>query len=163
MQNLEIATPTPTTTPNLNALSSEPVDNHFELSNPINTTAEPAVENGFEALGLTHSILRSIEKSGYTTPTPIQAQAIPAAMAGRDLLLSAQTGSGKTAAFVLPILHHIANNKSRIRSTRALILTPTRELAYQVADSIRNYGSNLKDIFCVPLVGGAPYTGQIRT
>lgn len=118
--------------------------------------------NGFAELGLVHSILASIEKSGYTTPTPIQAQAIPAAMAGRDLLLSAQTGSGKTAAFVLPILHKIAESKSKSRAVRALILTPTRELAYQVAESIRTYSAGMRDIFCVPLVGGAPYTGQIR-
>lgn len=118
--------------------------------------------NGFAELGLAMPILRSIEKTGYTIPTPIQAQAIPAALAGRDLLLSAQTGSGKTAAFVLPILHKIAESKSKNRVVRAMILTPTRELAYQVSESIRNYGAGLKDIFCVPLVGGAPYTGQIR-
>lgn len=119
-------------------------------------------ENGFETLGLSHALLKSLSDSGYTQPTPIQAQAIPAAMAGRDLLLSAQTGSGKTAAFVLPILDLISQSKSKSRAVRALILTPTRELAQQVSDSIRRYASHMRDLYCVPLVGGAPYTGQIR-
>lgn len=124
--------------------------------------AESKDQNGFADLGLSHALLKSLSDSGYTTPTPIQAQAIPAAMAGRDLLLSAQTGSGKTAAFVLPILDLISQSKSKSRAVRALILTPTRELAQQVSDSIRRYGSNMRDLYCVPLVGGAPYTGQIR-
>lgn len=119
-------------------------------------------ENGFAELGLSHALLKSLSDSGYTQPTPIQAQAIPPAMAGRDLLLSAQTGSGKTAAFVLPILDLIAQSQSKSRAVRALILTPTRELAQQVSDSIRRYGSHMRDLYCIPLVGGAPYTGQIR-
>lgn len=136
----------------------------LETIAPDATTLESSEpqENGFAALGLNAQILRSIENSGYTQPTPIQAQAIPPAMAGRDLLLSAQTGSGKTAAFVLPILDLIGQSKTKSRAVRALILTPTRELAQQVCDSIRTYGANMRDVFCVPLVGGAPYTGQIR-
>ncbi|OPH39273.1 DEAD/DEAH box helicase [Moraxella equi] len=131
----------------------------------------------FEQLNLAKPILRALTKSGYTTPTPIQAGAIPHAVDGRDLLLSAQTGSGKTAAFVLPILHQLAQPKPAEKSSefsqkshnrhqktaiKALILTPTRELAMQVQDNVRKYSSEMRGIFSVPLVGGAPYGGQIR-
>ncbi len=118
----------------------------------------------FEELGLAKPILAALAKVGYTHPTPIQAEAIPPSLVGSDLLLSAQTGSGKTAAFVLPILHRLANNRSEKGDTkvRAVILTPTRELALQVQESVRTYGSRLKGIFSVPLVGGAAYGGQIR-
>lgn len=116
----------------------------------------------FAALGLAKPVLESLVKSGYTHPTPIQAQAITPAIAGRDLLLSAQTGSGKTAAFVLPILDKIAKDKLDASAVRAVILTPTRELASQVQDSVRTYSSQLKGVFSVPLVGGVPYAGQIR-
>lgn len=131
------------------------------------TTDNDTDDNAFELLGLAPVLLKSIAATGYTTPTPIQAQAIPAAMNGRDLLLSAQTGSGKTAAFVLPILHNLDQNpqetkKNQAPKVKALILTPTRELAHQVGDSIRKYGSSMRGIFSVPLVGGAAYSGQIR-
>lgn len=131
----------------------------------------------FEQLQLAKPILKALAKSGYTTPTPIQAGAIPHAIDGRDLLLSAQTGSGKTAAFVLPILHKLAQPKPADKSSefsqkshdrhqkiaiKALILTPTRELAMQVQDNVRKYGSQMQGVFSVPLVGGAPYGGQIR-
>ena len=144
---------------------------------PTSDDANPS-ENGFTALGLSGSLLKSIVATGYTTPTPIQARAIPAALAGRDLLLSAQTGSGKTAAFVLPILHQLSELQAKEKAAektasgkrgrqqpkvvQALILTPTRELANQVQDSIRRYGSAMKDLYSVPLVGGAAYSGQIR-
>lgn len=133
----------------------------------------------FDHLGLHPLILKALTKSGYATPTPIQEQAIPHALNGRDLLLSAQTGSGKTASFVLPILDKLAktakikpqtindfsqksHRKHQKVATRALILTPTRELALQVQDNVRKYSSCMKGIFSVPLVGGAPYGGQIR-
>ena len=131
----------------------------------------------FGQLQLAKPILKALAKSGYTTPTPIQAGAIPHAIDGRDLLLSAQTGSGKTAAFVLPILHKLAQPKPADKSSefsqkshdrhqkiaiKALILTPTRELAMQVQDNVRKYGSQMQGVFSVPLVGGAPYGGQIR-
>lgn len=144
---------------------------------PTTDDANPS-ENGFTALGLSGSLLKSIVATGYITPTPIQARAIPAALAGRDLLLSAQTGSGKTAAFVLPILHQLSELQAKEKAAektasgkrgrqqpkvvQALILTPTRELANQVQDSIRRYGSAMKDLYSVPLVGGAAYSGQIR-
>lgn len=144
---------------------------------PTTDDANPS-ENGFTALGLSGLLLKSIVATGYTIPTPIQARAIPAALAGRDLLLSAQTGSGKTAAFVLPILHQLSELQAKEKAAektangkrgrqqpkvvQALILTPTRELANQVQDSIRKYGSAMKDLYSVPLVGGAAYSGQIR-
>lgn len=144
---------------------------------PTTDDANPS-ENGFTALGLSGLLLKSIVATGYTIPTPIQARAIPAALAGRDLLLSAQTGSGKTAAFVLPILHQLSELQAKEKAAektangkrgrqqpkvvQALILTPTRELANQVQDSIRRYGSAMKDLYSVPLVGGAAYSGQIR-
>ena len=95
----------------------------------------------FETLGLSGKLLRAIADQGYESPTPIQAQAIPAVLQGRDLLASAQTGTGKTAGFTLPILHRLSEGgQGRRRCARALILTPTRELAAQVEDSIKTYG-----------------------
>ncbi|PWK14618.1 superfamily II DNA/RNA helicase [Psychrobacter immobilis] len=115
----------------------------------------------FAELDIAKPILTALDRSGYTNPTPIQAQAIPFALAGRDLLLSAQTGSGKTAAFVIPVLDRLSRATSFDKLTKALILTPTRELAQQVHDSVRTYSKDMRGLFCVPLVGGAPYNGQI--
>lgn len=116
----------------------------------------------FADLNIAKPILMALDRSGYTNPTPIQAQAIPFALQGRDLLLSAQTGSGKTAAFVIPLLDRLSRATSFDKYTKALILTPTRELAQQVHDSVRTYSHDMRGLFCVPLVGGAPYNGQIR-
>lgn len=116
----------------------------------------------FEDLKLNKPILQALTKSGYAHPTPIQAGAIPHALNGRDLLLSAQTGSGKTAAFVLPILDKLSRVDRLEKHIYALILTPTRELAQQVHDSVRGYGANVRGLYSIPLVGGAPYSGQIR-
>ncbi len=103
----------------------------------------------FETLGLAPALLRALAEHGYTTPTPIQAAAIPVVLAGRDLLAGAQTGTGKTAAFALPLLQRLFVNaaagvRRRQRKPRALILTPTRELAAQVHDSIRGYAKHLR-------------------
>ena len=99
----------------------------------------------FQALGLAEPILQAITETGYENPTPIQLQAIPAVLAGSDVLGIAQTGTGKTAAFALPILHQLAANRKPAprRGVRALILSPTRELASQIADSFRTYGKHL--------------------
>lgn len=97
----------------------------------------------FNQLGLAPEILRALSAKGYETPTPIQAQAIPSAMEGRDILGAAQTGTGKTAGFALPLLHRLIASKAQLlrnRPPRALVLTPTRELAAQVEDSVRTYG-----------------------
>jgi superfamily II DNA/RNA helicase len=116
----------------------------------------------FEKLALHPSILKAITDSGYTVPTPIQAQAIPLALAGADLMASAQTGTGKTAAFVLPSLHRLATPSSvNSRGPRVLVLTPTRELAAQVTEAAMKYGKHLR--FRIGnVVGGMPYPPQMR-
>jgi len=134
-------------------------DNTQAPTTDANTSEEK--KPTFTDLNIAKPILTALERSGYTSPTPIQAQAIPFALAGRDLLLSAQTGSGKTAAFVIPLLDRLSRATSFDKNTKALILTPTRELAQQVHDSVRTYSKDMRGLFCVPLVGGAPYNGQI--
>ncbi|REN13958.1 RNA helicase, partial [Mycobacterium tuberculosis] len=101
----------------------------------------------FESLGLAPFLLRALTEQGYDTPTPIQEQAIPLALEGRDLLAGAQTGTGKTAAFGLPLLQHLGTNPQAVngpRKPRALVLAPTRELATQVHDSLRGYSKYLR-------------------
>lgn len=99
----------------------------------------------FSELGLRAELLRAVEEQGYTTPTPIQRQAIPAVLTGKDLLASAQTGTGKTAGFTLPLLQRLADGpRPKARQIRALVLTPTRELAAQVGDNVAAYGRYLK-------------------
>ncbi len=121
----------------------------------------------FAGLKLAHPILRAIADEGYATLPPIQGQAIPPLLKGRDLLGVAQTGTGKTAAFALPLLHRLAENagaapsKPHSRRPRALILAPTRELAGQIGDSIRSYGRHLRLRSCV-VFGGAPIRPQIK-
>jgi superfamily II DNA/RNA helicase len=114
----------------------------------------------FESLNLDPAILRAIEESGYTTPTPIQAQAIPIVTEGHDLMGSAQTGTGKTAAFMLPALNLLATpHPIKSRGPRILVLTPTRELAAQVNEAARKYGKFLR-ARTVSIVGGMPYPLQ---
>ncbi|MFV0416061.1 MAG: DEAD/DEAH box helicase [Chthoniobacterales bacterium] len=117
----------------------------------------------FEAVALAAPIQKALAKKGYTEMSPIQAQAIPVLLEGHDLMACAQTGTGKTAAFALPILHQISGLRRRPQSheIRALILTPTRELAVQVAESFKTYGSNIR--LQVGLVyGGVSQNPQIR-
>ncbi|RNJ49897.1 DEAD/DEAH box helicase [Methylocystis hirsuta] len=115
----------------------------------------------FSDLGLNEILLRALEREGYNTPTPVQAQAIPALLQGRDLLGVAQTGTGKTAAFALPILHRLLADKRRPapNTARALILAPTRELAAQIADSFRSYGHFFRPSVGV-IVGGVSHRPQ---
>jgi len=114
----------------------------------------------FESLNLHPTILRAIEEAGYTNPTPIQSQAIPEVLAGRDLMASAQTGTGKTAAFTLPALNLLATpHESKSRGPRILVLVPTRELAAQVNESARKYGKYIR-ARTVSIVGGMPYPLQ---
>jgi ATP-dependent RNA helicase RhlE len=117
----------------------------------------------FSELGLAKPLLRALAAQGYDHPTPIQARAIPAVLSGRDLLGIAQTGTGKTAAFALPILHRLADDRRPAprRGCRALVLSPTRELATQIAESFRTYGAHMG--FTVAVVfGGAKYGPQIK-
>ena len=96
----------------------------------------------FKSLGLSEPLLRAISKKGYETPSPIQAKAIPPVLEGKDVLASAQTGTGKTAGFTLPLLHNLTQQQSqRNRPIRALILTPTRELAAQVYANVKEASS----------------------
>lgn len=116
----------------------------------------------FTNLGLSESLLRAIEKTGYTTPTPIQAQAIPAILTGKDVMGAAQTGTGKTAGFVLPLLQ-ILNAKpgAKHNRARALILTPTRELAAQIQESIETYGCN-ESLRSTVVFGGVNINPQMK-
>jgi ATP-dependent RNA helicase RhlE len=117
----------------------------------------------FNTLGLAEPISRALVEEGYATPTPIQVQAIPPAMAGRDLVGIAQTGTGKTAAFALPILNRLAEAPSRPhpRATRVLVLAPTRELGGQIVDSFKAYGRHLR-IRTTLAIGGVPIGKQVR-
>ena len=113
----------------------------------------------FSDLGLAPGLVAAVTDKGYSTPTPIQQAAIPAVLTGRDVLAGAQTGTGKTASFVLPILQRLDARKGH--TPRALILTPTRELAAQVADSVRDYGRNT-DLRSVVIFGGVSERPQIE-
>jgi ATP-dependent RNA helicase RhlE len=120
----------------------------------------------FDSLGLSEPLVRAVHELGYTTPTPIQQQAIPAVLGGGDLLAGAQTGTGKTAGFTLPILQRLSaaqphTNAGGKRMVRALILTPTRELAAQVEESVRAYGKYLK-LKSAVLFGGVGINPQIE-
>ena len=122
----------------------------------------------FKELALSAPILRAVEEEGYTNPTPIQIQSIPAVLKGGDLLAAAQTGTGKTAGFTLPILQRLMESKptttSARRQIRALILTPTRELAAQVQQSVLTYGkyTGLKSAVIFGGVGANPQINTIK-
>jgi len=113
----------------------------------------------FSKLGLSEKVLQAVEASGYLTPTPIQAEAIPHVLAGRDVLGIAQTGTGKTAAFTLPMLSRLEKGRARARMPRTLILEPTRELAAQVEESFVRYGVNHK-LDVALLIGGVSFGDQ---
>ena len=115
----------------------------------------------FESLNLHPLILKAINDAGYTSPTPIQEQAIPELLTGHDVMASAQTGTGKTAAFMLPALHRLASpSQVRSRGPRVLVLTPTRELALQVSEATAKYGKYLPRAKVVSILGGMPYPLQ---
>ena len=115
----------------------------------------------FETLGLDPRILQALSASGYTEPTPVQTAAIPLVLAGADLMVSAQTGSGKTAAFMLPALHKLASPSAvGGRGPRILVLTPTRELALQITTAATKYGKDLPRIKTGSILGGMPYPLQ---
>ena len=122
----------------------------------------------FESLGLAPALLRALAEQGHATPTPIQAAAIPLVLDGHDLLAGAQTGTGKTAAFALPLLQKLGTGQvgpkhdKQPRKPRALILTPTRELAAQVHDSVRAYGKHLR-LYSAAVFGGVGMGGQVMS
>ncbi|NNE33262.1 MAG: DEAD/DEAH box helicase [Winogradskyella sp.] len=119
----------------------------------------------FKSLGLSEPLLKAISKKGYETPSPIQAKAIPPVLEGKDVLASAQTGTGKTAGFTLPMLHFLSeNSKEKYRPIRALVLTPTRELAAQVFENVKEY-SEFLNIRSAVIFGGVnqkPQVAKIR-
>ena len=116
----------------------------------------------FDGLGLSPELLRAVAKQGYTEPTPVQTESIPLVLAGRDVLAGAQTGTGKTAAFVLPMVQRLhASRPAGPRVIRALILTPTRELALQVEESVRTYGVQ-NPIRSTTIYGGVGFDPQVR-
>src|SRR6478672_4051414 len=118
----------------------------------------------FHDFGLAEPITRALAEEKYATPTPIQAQTIPAVLSRRDVIGIAQTGTGKTAAFALPILHHLFTNRRRPerKTCRVLVLSPTRELSGQILDSFRAYGRHVR-ISAALAIGGVSMGGQVRT
>ena len=113
----------------------------------------------FDQLGLSPDVLRAVTDAGYTEPTPIQEQAIPLVLAGRDLIGIAQTGTGKTAGFTLPMIDILAKGRARARMPRSLILEPTRELAAQVASNFETYGKYVK-LSMALVIGGVAFSEQ---
>jgi ATP-dependent RNA helicase RhlE len=118
----------------------------------------------FNDFGLAEPIIRALAEEKYQTPTPIQAQTIPLAAQGRDVIGIAQTGTGKTAAFALPILNHLYNKRQRPerKACRVLVLSPTRELSGQIADSFRAYGRHIRPLAIELAIGGVPINRQVR-
>ena len=136
----------------------------YSLDRP-DTQKEPVTVISFEDLALVEPIRRALDEEGYTQPTPIQELAIPHLLLGRDLLGIAQTGTGKTAAFALPILQRLAAEKpptTRRKTARVLVLTPTRELALQIEESFRAYGRHLGQRTTV-IFGGVGQHPQVST
>jgi len=118
----------------------------------------------FQDFGFAEPITRALKEENYLTPTPIQAQTIPLALAGHDVVGIAQTGTGKTAAFTLPILHRILQNriKPQPKACRVLVLSPTRELSGQILDSFRTYGRHIR-LTSALAIGGVPMGRQVRS
>jgi superfamily II DNA/RNA helicase len=115
----------------------------------------------FSDLGLSEELLRAVDDAGYSEPTPIQAQAIPIVLMGRDVLGCAQTGTGKTASFTLPMIEILASGRAKARMPRSLILEPTRELAAQVAENFDIYGKYHK-LSKALLIGGSSMAQQLK-
>ena len=121
--------------------------------------SSPNTASHFEELGLPSPLLRALADVGYETPSPIQAMTIPHLLAGRDLLGQAQTGTGKTAAFALPLLARLDLAE---RAPQVLVLTPTRELTIQVAEAFQRYAAHLEGFHVLPIYGGQDYRAQLR-
>ena len=124
------------------------------------TDSAPATSIAFADLALSPAVLKALEDVGYEAPSPIQAQTIPALLEGNDVVGQAQTGTGKTAAFALPILSHVDVSQ---RATQALVLVPTRELAIQVAEAFQRYANHMRGFHVLPIYGGQSYTPQLQS
>ena len=131
---------------------------HIDLPEPA---SEYSVRMTFDFLGLSPEVMQAVTEAGYTTPTPIQRQAIPVVLQGRDVLGIAQTGTGKTASFTLPMIDVLAHGRARTRMPRSLILEPTRELAAQVAQNFEVYGKYHKLTMAL-LIGGVSFADQVK-
>ena len=125
----------------------------------------------FASLGLTEALTKAVADAGYETATEVQMKAIPLALAGKDLMVSSSTGSGKTASFILPALERIIaaraditqrRDRATVYGPRILVLTPTRELAMQVAKAASTYGRHVQGLRVATVVGGVPYPAQIK-
>ncbi|ALC05563.1 hypothetical protein CDES_05645 [Corynebacterium deserti GIMN1.010] len=143
---------------NASNVINENEDSSEGANQPSNESSSTEAKTGFDALGLPERVLDAVRKVGYETPSPIQAQTIPILMEGQDVVGLAQTGTGKTAAFALPILSRI--DKS-VRSPQALVLAPTRELALQVADSFQSFADHVGGLNVLPIYGGQAYGIQL--
>jgi len=148
------------TTSGAEAGSSEVIETNIESSTTSPSLASPAA-SGFDTLGLSAEILKAVVDSGYTTPTPIQAQGIPYVLQRRDMIGIAQTGTGKTASFTLPMIEMLSRGRSKARMPRALVLEPTRELADQVSESFDKY-SKYSKLSHALLIGGVSMDDQVK-
>jgi ATP-dependent RNA helicase RhlE len=171
MKTKKAASPAARRTPRAAAMAPATAAAHATAPADEITTPAPASTGGelaaaeaatidvtFADLGLTAPMLKALSDSGYQRPTPIQAQAVPLALKGRDIIGLAMTGTGKTAAFVIPIIERLLGGPKR---TRALILTPTRELCVQVEESFRKYGKH-SGLSVIPVYGGVGYDPQVK-
>lgn len=145
----------------LSLYTARPLRQRYPLrpENVMPDSSESSQSPSFYSLGLSSPLLKALDEVGYESPSPIQARTIPPLLAGRNVLGQAQTGTGKTAAFALPLLQHIDLKQA---APQALVLTPTRELAIQVAEAIRVYARYLKSFFVLPVYGGQDFSTQIR-
>ena len=150
---------TQVTTSGAEAGTLEVIDNAISSTSPAPETAAPVAS--FDGLRLSSEILKAVADSGYTTPTPIQAQTIPLALQRRDVIGIAQTGTGKTASFTLPMIEMLSKGRAKARMPRALILEPTRELADQVSESFNKYAKYTKLTHAL-LIGGTAMDEQIK-
>lgn len=139
-------------------LNPDPMPNSRLAANLGNTMSSEQVTS-FEQLALDKPLLKALNEVGYESPSPIQAQTIPLLLEGKDVLGQAQTGTGKTAAFALPILSRLDIKQ---KDPQVLVLAPTRELAIQVAEAFQTYASHIKNFHVLPVYGGQDYSGQIR-
>ena len=159
-QNVETGD-TPPEDVRFESASSDPEPVLSETTSSESSTIAPSDVPRFDSLGLSADLLKAVEQSGYTTPTPIQAQGIPHVLQRRDIIGIAQTGTGKTASFTLPMIELLARGRAKARMPRSLILEPTRELAAQVAESFEKYGKYNK-LSMALLIGGTSFDDQDR-
>ncbi|MFT7464840.1 MAG: ATP-dependent RNA helicase DeaD [Pseudohongiellaceae bacterium] len=140
--------------------SSPPEVSPLSVKINIEPAVETPAESGFASLGLSETTLSAVTKAGYETPSPIQAATIPLLLEGRDLLGQAQTGTGKTAAFALPLIDRLDISQ---HDPQVMVLTPTRELAIQVAEAFQGYAAGKHGFRVLPVYGGQPHDAQVRS